>query len=105
MQLKYHQATYDLLTQSRIDQQKAIDERNREEATLIQIYADGGQDAEKMQQLKEESKWRLAWTQLDLYQRPVRFSEKNTQSLDELEEIRREDSGIGAGVVQPRHCT
>jgi hypothetical protein len=73
MQLKYHQATYDLLTQTRIDVKPAIDEV---EAYLSQQSVDREWYKQKY----------LAWTTLDLYQHPVTFSPDHIAQLDALEQ-------------------
>ena len=86
VQLKYHHNTYELLTQHRIEPQKAIDERSGYEFSFIPYYSIEGQTPEETLERKaEEQKRRLAWTKLQLYQRPVQFSEANSQQLDSLE--------------------
>lgn len=63
MRLQYHQATFDLLTQTPIDS-----------ARFISAY-DANYPPEHQ----------LAWTKLDLYQRPIRFSQANVEHLNIFE--------------------
>jgi hypothetical protein len=83
MELKYHQETYRLLTEKPIDRRDGIE---RYYDDLIRAHVASGQDAEEVRRRFEEERRRaLSWTRLDLYQRPVRFSEANIQQLDALE--------------------
>ncbi len=86
MQLNYHHDTYELLTQHRIDPQKAIDEVSEDKLGYNPFYFIQGETLEEtLKKQAEERERRLAWTKLQLYQRPVQFSEPNTQQLDLLE--------------------
>lgn len=78
MRLKYHQATYDLLTKTYIDTTKAIENYDRYDRAY---HRDEG-DAERQKRRSEM----LAWTRLDLYQRPVQSAKKNIEMLHALEQ-------------------
>jgi hypothetical protein len=78
MQLKYHQATYDLLTQNRIDPKKAI-QRSQQH---LMSYSD---DKMREEIIAFREKYALPWTRLNLYKHPVQVSADNTQKLDDLE--------------------
>jgi len=81
MKLQYHQASYDLLTQKPISPQKAIENFDR-----YGLIAHEPPHTEEKR--AEKAKWRersLAWTRIDLFQRPVQFSNANIQKLDALE--------------------
>jgi hypothetical protein len=84
--LKYHQATYDLLTKEYIDPKPAIDAFEKSAPYQNQMYKQQGQGEDvARQKLEDERNDTLAWTKLDLYQRPVTFSQSNIEKLDALE--------------------
>lgn len=87
MPLQFHQTTYDLLTSAVIDPQRAIKRYTEYYDAFVQGYISSGQYThevgESYRQRREEA---LAWTRLDLYQRPVHFSEANIYQLNQLEE-------------------
>lgn len=78
MQLKYHQATYNLLTKTYIDPTKAIERYDRYDEAIHQ-------DESSTQRQKRRSMM-LAWAELELFQHPVRFSDRNIKMLDALED-------------------
>lgn len=77
MLLKYHQATYDLLTLNPIDPQKAIRQHLESESRHVEEHV--------RKQLAQERDHYLAWTKLELLHRPVGFSLVNIAKLDALE--------------------
>lgn len=77
MQLKYHQATYDLLTKTYIDPAKAIEHYDRYDEAIHREES----DTERQKRRSEM----LAWTKLELFHRPVQFAERNIKMLDTLE--------------------
>lgn len=88
MQLKYHQPTYDLLTQSRIDPQKAIrdyDARNTLEDVVTWAEIRHENLDERKQRYKYYRSKALSWTRLNLFQRPAAISEENVRKLDAFE--------------------
>ena len=71
MPLKYHQATYELLTQTQIDTKEAIESYTQYRS---------------MYPLEQQTSYNpIAWTELDLFQHPITFSEENIAHLDDLE--------------------
>lgn len=83
MELKYHQATYNLLTNRPIDTQEAIEARRQNAAIRGGLIAD--KDNKKIIAKPERI---LNWTSLDLYRRPIQFSPKNMQQIDTFEHQR-----------------
>jgi hypothetical protein len=81
MQLKYHQATYDLLTQKPIETQRTIEQYTNHFNNLIR----GAGSDHTRQEWEKHLTDALAWTKLSLYQHPIQLSEKNIQQLDTLE--------------------
>lgn len=77
MLIKYHQATYDLLTLNPIDPQKAIRQHLESESRHVEEHV--------RKQLAQERDHYLAWTKLELFRRPVGFSQVNIAKLDEVE--------------------
>ncbi|MEO1286780.1 MAG: SMI1/KNR4 family protein [Chloroflexota bacterium] len=86
MKLKYHQATYDLITQDKIDPSDFIAEIEEDAQAIISSFEEGSerQKAVIVEREYHQTKM-LAWTNLDLYQRPVQFSHENMQKLHEIE--------------------
>jgi hypothetical protein len=83
--LKFHQATYDLLTSEYIDPKRAIDVFEQYEAPLmLNHYKDKGEEFAR-QKLEEHRNKVLSWTKLELHKRPVTFSQANIDKLDALE--------------------
>src|SRR5579859_7515243 len=86
MGLTYHQATYDLLTKRPIDMQRAIENYTQYYDIFVQGFIESGQYtdeiAEQYRHMREQA---LAWTRLDLFQRPVAQSKQNVEQLDVLE--------------------
>jgi len=86
-QLQYHQKTYDLLTQNPFDVQAYVKMIENEHETDVQAHVRATDD-EKNQMRERHAQWRnrhLQWAKLDLYQRPVQFSDKNIQELNKWE--------------------
>jgi hypothetical protein len=86
MQLKYHQATYKLLTQDFIDPQPAIDLFEKYEAPhVFEINKQKIGDAAAHKKVAEWREYLLGWTGLNLHNRHANFSSENIDSLDNLE--------------------
>ncbi|MEL7233285.1 MAG: hypothetical protein AAGK74_02235, partial [Chloroflexota bacterium] len=86
MQLKYHQRTYDLLTETPIDTGPYFE--LKEDSLYWSVRSQFADD----QSARVEARRRLValkkqrhWTNLDLFQRPVIFSQQNIEHLDNLE--------------------
>src|ERR1041385_4738698 len=87
MQLKYHQATYDLLTEKSLDPQRAIENFTVYYDALLRGHITSGQYTDEIgKKFEHELSCALAWTRLDLYQRSIHFSQTNIEQLDALEE-------------------
>ncbi|MEM9954884.1 MAG: hypothetical protein AAF846_24975 [Chloroflexota bacterium] len=86
MKLKYHQATYDLIAQDKIDPSDFIAEIEEDAQAIISSFEEGSERQKAVIAEREYHQTKmLAWTNLDLYQRPVQFSHENMQKLHEIE--------------------
>jgi hypothetical protein len=87
MQLKYHQATYDLLTKTRINPDRFIANYEQYHHTMLQAELSAGSDPQETQQrFDEQSHKQLDWTKLELFQHPIRYSQRNLDELDTFEQ-------------------
>lgn len=85
MLLKYHQATYDLLTQTPISPQKSIENYELMENSYHNTSSGDSVDEALLEKKAHSRKLVLEWTKLKLYQRRIQISPTNVDALDELE--------------------
>lgn len=86
MQLNYHQATYDLLTQQVIDPQIAIENRAEAEQLRRKMITPDEAPNEFEKHLAKTREEVLHWTTLPLYQHPPTVSQSNVEALNQVEE-------------------
>ena len=86
MQLKYHQATYKLLTNPIIDTSHIVANFDNHFEPMMKAELKVTSDPESIRRQYETMRNKaLDWTHLTLYQRPANFSKRNLDYLDQFE--------------------
>ena len=83
VKLRFHQRTFDLLTQEQIDPQQAVEEYDAMESLVVNLSNE--EKAKRKARLEKERIDKLAWTKLQLHNRQPAYAVENIRKLDELE--------------------
>jgi hypothetical protein len=86
VQLKYHQKTYEILTQRAIDATPFVEAETQHFDAILRAELNITPDAELTRTRWANRKRRsIAWTELELYQRPIQFSQANQNAIRDFE--------------------